>query len=69
MALPATTITLPFNCQGFLYSAETDWTARLIRNCPLRMPRIQPPTGFCRVYSNAELTLSRSEVALACGHG
>jgi hypothetical protein len=51
-------ITLPFNSDGFLCSVETDWTARLIQDCPipvicikpLAAGRIQPPTGFSFVY-------------------
>ena len=54
------TLTLPFNSEGFLCSVETDWTARLIQDCPIPIisikplgsGRIQPPTGFCYVYRN-----------------
>jgi len=71
------TITLPFNSDGFLCSVETDWTARLIQDCPipiisikpLASGRIQPPTGFSFVYRHIKPTdtvavgvLSREEI-------
>jgi hypothetical protein len=54
------TLTLPFNSEGFLCSVETDWTARLIQDCPipiisikpLASGRLQPPTGFSFVYQH-----------------
>lgn len=71
------TITLPFNSDGFLCSVETDWTARLIQDCPipiisikpLASGRIQPPTGFSFVYRHIKPSdtvavgvLSREEI-------
>jgi len=70
-------ITLPFNSIGFLCSVETDWTARLIRDCPIPViaikplgsGRIQPPTGFSFVYQHIKPSdtvavgvLSREEI-------
>jgi len=71
------TLTLPFNSDGFLCSVETDWTARLIQECPLPIisikplgsGRIQPPTGFSFTYQHIKPTdtvavgvLSREEI-------
>ena len=71
------TLTLPFNSDGFLCSVETDWTARLIQECPipiisikpLASGRMQPPTGFSFVYRHIKPTdtvavgvLSREEI-------
>jgi len=58
------TLTLPFNSDGFLCSVETDWTARLIQECPIPIisikplgsGRIQPPTGFSFVYQHIKPT-------------
>ena len=58
------TLTLPFNSAGFLCSVETDWTARLIQDCPipiisikpLASGRLMPPTGFSFVYQHIKPT-------------